>query len=120
MYRFRYRSKNVNGFSNWSPIVSVKASAVPSRPPAPMFKTATATSVTLYLFSSIENKGSEITALKILKNAGGNDQTFTSIVSLDSSVKEFTLDVSVPAYSMTAGVIYKFRVQTENAEGPSE
>ena len=35
MYRFRYRSRNTNGVSGWSPITYIKAATVPSRPPAP-------------------------------------------------------------------------------------
>ena len=38
MYRFRYRSKNINGYSGWSPITYVKAATVPSRPPAPTLR----------------------------------------------------------------------------------
>lgn len=47
LYRFRYRSKNINGWSDWSPLTYVRAATIPVRPPAPIFKTATATSITL-------------------------------------------------------------------------
>jgi hypothetical protein len=63
MYRFRYRSENVNGYSDWSPVTYITAATVPSRPPTPEFSTATATSITINVFSSLDSKGSEITAI---------------------------------------------------------
>lgn len=50
MYRFRYRSRNINGWSEWSPITYIRAATVPQRPPAPTFSDADATSITLNLF----------------------------------------------------------------------
>lgn len=119
MYRFRYRSKNINGYSAWSPITYVKASTVPSRPPAPVFKTSSADSVTLTLYSSTENKGSEITNLEIWRNLGGTSLSFVLVASLQSSAKEFEIKVA-DSVGMQVGVIYKFKVRTINAEGPSE
>ena len=58
MYRFKYRSENINGFSLWSPVTYIKAATVPSRPPTPAFLTATSSSVTLLLYSSLYNRGS--------------------------------------------------------------
>jgi hypothetical protein len=50
MYRFRYRSRNINGWSDWSDITYIKAATIATRPPAPQFKTADSTSLTLSLF----------------------------------------------------------------------
>jgi hypothetical protein len=47
IYRFRYRSKNVNGWSSFSTITYIRAATVPERPAKPIFNTATATSITL-------------------------------------------------------------------------
>jgi len=52
LYRFRFRARNVNGWSSFSPISYIKAATVPRRPPAPVFNTATATSITLDLYPS--------------------------------------------------------------------
>jgi hypothetical protein len=89
MYRFRYRSRNINGNSSWSPVVYIKAATMPSRPRAPVFKTATSTSVTLYLYSSTETRGGEITALEIWRNQGGNSLVFSLLASLPNSAKEY-------------------------------
>jgi len=94
MYRFRYRSKNINGNSGWSPIIYVKAATVPSRPLAPQFKTATVDSVTMSLFSSTETRGGEILSLEIWRNQGGISLDFVKVADLPNSAKEYTVKVS--------------------------
>ena len=47
IYRFHYRSKNINGWSPFSQITYVRAARVPYRPLKPTFSTATATSLTI-------------------------------------------------------------------------
>lgn len=120
MYRFRYRSKNINGYSNWSPITYVRAATVPSRPPAPEFKTATATSITISVFSSLDDKGSEISSIQLWKNAGGTSTSYVKVADLSGSATEYTLYTTTPAHAITAGQIYKFKVITVNELGPSD
>ena len=60
MYRFRYRSSNINGWSAYSPITYIKAATVPARPPAPTFLDANSTSITLNLYPTTNDRGSEI------------------------------------------------------------
>ena len=52
IFRFRYRCKNVNGWSEYSPISHVKAATSPERPPRPQFVTADASSLQIQLFES--------------------------------------------------------------------
>ena len=61
-YRFIYRAKNINGWSGFSPATYITAAEVPQRPPAPVFYTATSTSVTLNLSPSTDSRGSDITS----------------------------------------------------------
>jgi hypothetical protein len=35
LFRFRYRAKNVNGWSGFSPVAYIRAANVPARPPMP-------------------------------------------------------------------------------------
>ena len=51
-FRFRFRAKNVNGWSSFSPISHIKAATIPLRPPAPKFVDATSSSLTLALYES--------------------------------------------------------------------
>lgn len=113
MYRFRYRSKNLNGLSLWSPETYVLAATVPTRPPPPMFITATSTSITLSLISSNNTRGSAITAIQIWRNNGGDSLTYTNIVDLQNSVLIYTINLA-DSLGMLAGVIYKFKVRTLN------
>lgn len=46
-YRFRYRCKNVNGWSAFSAVTYIKAAIVPAIPKAPTLISATATTMTL-------------------------------------------------------------------------
>ena len=48
-YRFRFRSKNVNGYSDYSDIAYIYAFSIPGTPAAPIFSSATDTEVTLAL-----------------------------------------------------------------------
>ena len=50
IYRFRYRTLNVNGWSAFSPVTYIRAATSPERPPAPTFVTATSTSITIALY----------------------------------------------------------------------
>jgi len=59
-YRFRYRVSNVNGWSPFSEIGFIRAFSVPSTPQAPAFVSATGTSVTIEMFFSTEDNGSQI------------------------------------------------------------
>ena len=49
IYRFRYRVRNVNGWSEYSNIAYIEAYSIPEPPPAPIFQDADATTVTLQL-----------------------------------------------------------------------
>ena len=118
MYRFRYRSKNINGKSGWSATTYIKAASVPSRPPAPAFNTATATSITLNLYSSLDNKGSDITALELYRNLGGTSTTYQLVATLPAETDSYTLTVATDG--ITSGVIYRFKVKTENDQGESD
>lgn len=81
MFRFRFRAKNINGWSDFSPIQYITAAAVPVRPPAPEFVTATAATITLVLSPSTDSRGSDITAYELFRNGGGTSTTYTLISS---------------------------------------
>jgi hypothetical protein len=118
MYRFRYRCRNVNGWSSYSPITYIAAATIPVRPPAPVFSTATATSITLNLFPSTDSRGSSITSYELWKNAGGTS-TLYSITSYDGYSSTATITTSAPD-SLVAGSIYKFKYRALNDYGASD
>jgi hypothetical protein len=58
VFRARYRARNVNGWGEYSPIGYILAAVKPDAPPAPVFISATSTTITLNLWPSLENGGS--------------------------------------------------------------
>ena len=83
IFRFRYRTLNVNGWSLYSPISYIRAASLPSRPPAPTFVTATANSFTLNLFQTTNDGGSEIQRYDLFRNQGGVSTEYTKVESYD-------------------------------------
>ena len=73
-YRFRYRSKNVNGYSEYSDTAYIYAFSTPGAPPAPTFTSATDTTVTLGLTQSSTDNGIAIAGYELWIDAG-NDLT---------------------------------------------
>jgi hypothetical protein len=45
LYRFRYRAKNIIGWSDYSPVAFVLAASKPSAPPAPVYTSSTSSSI---------------------------------------------------------------------------
>lgn len=70
IFRFRYRSLNVNGWSEFSPISNIKAATSPSRPPRPQFVTADSSSLLIQLFESTSDGGEIITSYELFVNGG--------------------------------------------------
>jgi len=59
-YRFQYRVRNVNGWSPFSEIGYITAFSIPNTPPAPLYLSATATTVTFKLYKTDDDNGSRI------------------------------------------------------------
>ena len=83
IYRFRYRSLNVNGWSDFSPITYIRAATSPERPPAPTFVTASADSITINLYQTIDTGGSEIQRYELYRNQGGVSTDYILVETYD-------------------------------------
>lgn len=118
IYRFTYRAKNVNGWSLFSPVTNVKAAARPQRPPAPTFKTATATSVTINMYQSSEDGGDLIINYQLWRNTGGSSTTYVQVTSYDGVSMSWT--VSVATDGIVSGTIYMFMTLATNTYGSSD
>jgi hypothetical protein len=57
-YRFRYRAKNINGWSDYSDIIYITAAVKPAKPPAPTLISADNTEITLQFYKPEDNGGS--------------------------------------------------------------
>ncbi len=91
IFRFRYRVKNVNGWSEFSPISHIKAATLAERPPAPMFKSATSTTVSLDLLESTKDGGQIITAYQLFINEGGSSEIYKVVSTYDGMSRTHTL-----------------------------
>jgi hypothetical protein len=118
LYRFRYRSKNINGWSDWSPITNVRAATIPVRPPAPTFLTATASSITLGLSQSLNSRGSDITHYELFRNTGGTSNSYIIVSTYDGQSNSHILTTLLDF--IAAGSIYKFKYRAINSYGPSD
>lgn len=68
IYRFQYRSKNVNGWGEFSVISFIRAATVPERPLKPTFNTATSTSITLDFNQGVSDGGKDIIEFELWRN----------------------------------------------------
>jgi hypothetical protein len=64
-FRFRYRSLNVNGWSDFSPISHIKSATIPQRPNKPTFISATSDSISLFFYESYQDGGQTITEYEL-------------------------------------------------------
>jgi hypothetical protein len=92
MYRFRYRSRNVNGWSGFSPITYITAATVPLPPPAPTVALVDNTMVKLALTYSSDDGGSSIIEHK-LYIAAGISTSLVTLVTYNGSSLTKTINV---------------------------
>lgn len=114
IFRFRYRSRNVNGWGDFSDISHLKAATVPQRPAKPTFVTADSTSLTIALEESILDGGQLITEYEVFAKAPSGE--WSELTSYDGMSSQFTIATD----ELTAGVIYRLKYRAVNAYGVSD
>jgi hypothetical protein len=118
-YRFRYRAKNVIGYSEYSDVSYIQAVAAPTKPATPKFISATDTSITIQLFESADTNGVDVASYEIWRDAG-ND--LTSAFTLLSGVGSYngyasTYQLTVAADGLgAASTLYRIKVRAKNAD----
>ena len=108
-YRFRYRSRNIVGWSGWSPISSLSASTVPS-PPWISYILLNDTQIVLGFTSSTDNGGSIITDYQL-------DLDGTIVSDYSFAADDYSYTALKSTLSLTTGSIYAFRYWTVNSNG---
>ena len=76
VFGFRFRARNVYGWSEWSPVTYALAATVPSTPLAPSFVSATANTISVNLHPSTKANGSPITEYELHMNDGFEGSEF--------------------------------------------
>lgn len=109
MYRFRYRSRNVNGWSEFSPIAYIAAATVPLPPPAPTVSLVDETQVQLALTYTLDDGGSSIIEHLLYISAGITITTVTPVTYNGAALTK-TINVGdvFGAITITTGQVYSF------------
>jgi hypothetical protein len=118
LYRFRWRARNVNGWSGYSPIAYVRAATRPARPLAPLLSLASATGITVSMQRSASDGGGATLVYELWRNQGTSTVDFVKVTSYDGL--STTHLVPVEAGGLVAGQIYAFKTVAVNEFGSSE
>jgi hypothetical protein len=118
IYRFRYRARNVNGWSGFSPIAHVRAANAPARPDAPILDLVDETQIQLTVIQSIDDGGGAILRYELWRNQGTGTADFVKVADFAGTTFSHTL--AAASGGLTAGQIYQIRSRAENQFGFSE
>ena len=79
-YGFRYRAKNIYGWSSdWSPITYILAADVPTQPAEPILTAASDSSMSLKFSTCPDNGGSQILEHELHMNTGVDGSAFSIV-----------------------------------------
>jgi hypothetical protein len=119
-YGFRYRARNIYGWSDWSPTTYILAARVPDAPPKPEFVSATDNSISLQLYPSPDFGGSTVTRYELWMDQGSEDSEYSQVSSYVATSLTMTHSVQWPTDSIVTGQVYSFKFLAENSKGVSE
>jgi hypothetical protein len=68
LYRFRYRARNVNGWSSFSAIAYIRAATVPARPSSPTLDLVDSTSISVTIRKVLDDGGSYVSGYQLWRN----------------------------------------------------
>jgi hypothetical protein len=120
-YAFRYRTRNIYGWSTgWSPVTYILAADTPSQPAKPTLTAASDVSISLQFSPCLDNGGSPIFKYRLYMNQGTDGSVFTEPVSYvtTSLALSHTLETGNEPLIAT-GKIYQIKFACENIKGIS-
>jgi hypothetical protein len=115
-YAFRYRVRNIYGWSQYSGTTFILAASVPAPPLKPTFVGSTNNAITVALHYSLNANGADITEYELEMDDG--DRNFVSLSSYRNFAIEHT--VTYAADGVESGKVYAFRFRAQNSKGWSE
>jgi hypothetical protein len=105
-YRFRYRGKNVAGYSGWSPVTYLSASDIPSTPLIPTLDAET--DVIVHFPGSLDTGGVDSVTYELEIN-DSPESTFNGV----------SINLTDSALSLVTGNIYSLKYRANNVNGYS-
>lgn len=118
-YYFRFRVRNMYGWSDFSSTGYITASEVPARSNPPAVSAFSTTAISLTLDLSVESMGSSVTAYELYWATGVSPTAFAQLTSYDGTSSVFTFPSGSDA-ALTAGAIYHFKLAARNTRGLGE
>ena len=109
LYRFRFRARNVNGWSAWSPIAYIKAANAPARPGPPKLNSVDATAISVSLTRTLDDGGSNVLGYELWRNQGTGTADFVKVSTYLGQAPTHTLTVA--ADSIVAGQVYTLKTR---------
>ena len=117
-YFFRFRAKNMYGWSDFSSTGYIIASEVPAQANSPIISSASSTSIVLTFDQSTNSMGSSISSYILYWTSGSSPSAFTQLSSYDGTSTSFTLPSGTD--TITAGQYYYFKYAAKNLRGTGE
>ena len=122
-YAFRYRAKNLYGWSDeWSTVTYAIPADVPQAPPAPTFVEASDTSITIDLYLPLDYGGQSLTSMELWRDDGeqAENPTFVQVTTYDSVGFSLQHVMTDALESLVTGKIYAFKTRASNPKGTSD
>jgi hypothetical protein len=123
-YRYKYRVRNINGYSDFSDLGYLFAASVPAKAPTPVRVSFSSTHIELQMFAPLITGGSDVLAYELYIDQGTINSAFSKVESYglvggdDASLLLSTIDAVVD--SLVEGNVYSFKFRSINAVGVSE
>jgi hypothetical protein len=114
-YAFRYRARNIYGWSDFSPVLFVLAADVPSQPPRPSLMQATDNSISVQLYPSPKANGAAIEYYVLSISVDG--LSYTTVEGYDGQAMTYQLTFATEG--LVTGTIYYFSFAAYNIKGLS-
>jgi hypothetical protein len=112
VYRFRYRTINEVGPSDWSPESFLVPAVPPSAPETPQFISASDDEILIRLGRSQDDGGSLITDYELWIDQGSINSVFTQVTAYDYNTHFYEFAVNKDDNLLTPGLTYSFKVRS--------
>lgn len=119
-YRFRYRVVNSIGTSGWSSESYLYPAVKPNAPQQPTYISSTDEEIVIAFQRSSNDGGLPIINYKLEVDEGEIPSDFNEVIGYSFNDDGYSTKVDAALNSMVPGLMYRFRVRSQNALGYSD